>query len=502
MEPEKKGNAMSLSAPRRLYRCILAAVAALLVVSLVSVMRQTTVTNGQPVVAAAQTQARNQAKTAAAEPPAQQLAAQFTAARVLYVKTGYGMKVNGHWFGSYINDGHMYYCVSPLLGLDRGQAASTVNIWSLVGTTKSYELEYVLSRWGNTTSKYGAAATYDALNRIVGTSMGTKAWASFRAWERNAPPAVRKAAVARVDSAVLYHGPYRTTIKVTQQALVGQTGTAAITVVSATGHGFNATVALRATNATIAKSVRTHAGKATVHFNVTGTGTVKLASQAASLPAVSMLLSHPGSGQQLLLSWGPRANSNRAVTSYHKVTSRPSASYACTTDCAGNPVNTITKCKEAGSTIAQMLVYVNGKLRTYANYPASKSTVCKTISTRIADTSHVVVYFRYNVSHKWTAMAALLSYTVDCPPLPGITVTISCNCPSASLVFTLPVNGTKHLEEIVVNGKQVATAKPGTSATYRVTVTRGHNSSFSYASGVQNANGSWHVGQPLTTIVP
>jgi len=283
-------------------------------------------------------------------------------------------------------------------------------------------------------------------------------------------------------------------------ALVGQVGTAVVTVVSAAGHGVNATVALRATNATIAKSVRTHGGKATVHFRATGI--VKLAAQTASLPAVSMLISHPAAGQQQLLSWGPRANSNRATASYHLVTSRPAASYACTTDCAGNPVNTIKKCKEYGDTTAQILVYVNGKLRTYANYPASKSTVCKTISTRIADTSKVVVYFRYNVNHKWTPSVALLSYVVDCPPLPNVTATISCNCTNATLVFALPVNGTKHLEEIVVNGKQVATAKPGAAATYRVSVTRGDNSSFSFTGGIQNTTGTWHVGQPLTITVP
>lgn len=495
---------MSHVTPRWLRVGTIAALAMATVVGLVSTPAQATSTShGKPSTSTV-------AKATAAEASSSTIvgkatetpAAQLIAAQVLYVKTGYGIKVDGHWFGSYINNGRISYCVSPLKGLNRGQSASTISIWSLVGATRSYELEYVLAQWGSTTDPNSGAATYDALNRIVGTSMGATAWASFKVWEAHAPAAIRTAAAARVNSAVLYHGPYRTTVKVTQQALVGQAGTAVVTVFSAAGHGITAKVALSASGATIAKAVTTNRGTATVHFTVTTAGTVTLAAQATSLPPTSMLFSHPATDQQQLLSWSPKVNSNRATTSFHKATARPTASYACTTDCAGNPVNTITKCKEAGTTIAQMLAYVNGKLRIYADFPASKSTVCKTLTTRIADTNKVVVYFRYYVNHKWTPSVALLSYVVDCPPLPNVTATISCNCTNASLVFTLPVNGTKHLEEIVVNGKQVATAKPGAAATYSVAVTRGKNSSFSFTSGIQNSAGTWHVGTPLTITVP
>ena len=410
-----------------------------------------------------------------------------------------GIYAGGLWVGSYSEDGHTLYCVSPTLRLDAGQPFKTVSRLPGINATTTQEVAYVLGQWGTTTNNYQAAAVRLAVLKLLHVSF-PQAGAT--------PSAVRAGAAKYVSAAEKYRGPYVLSLKLGTQALVGQTGTATVSVTSAAHAGVpGIQVSLKGVNAGIPSSVRTgRDGKATIHFVRIGTGFVHLYAQARTLVSTLVVSSLPTPGQQHLLG-GSVPVSESASLAYQLTPGGPTVTYTCSSACDGKPAVSVEFCHPAQAAAAEYLVYDNGHVVSTTSVSRNSAQQCKTVTVVIPDTHAVSFAVKYHVGRKWTGTVTLPGgFTVDCPPWPTVSASLSCNCTSGSIQLSLPANTTGHAEEIVysVNGgpQQTSVSQPGSLLTLNIPFTRTTATTVTYTGAIQRANGQWITPPALTLTVP
>jgi hypothetical protein len=255
---------------------------------------------------------------------------------------GHGLVIHGDWFGYYVDNGKKIWCLAPGLTLTQEPFHLTTNLpfvavgtkKFVVGPTKSRWIAFVLSQWGDTSSNSVAAATRMALLEIVG----------------DVPPGVNTSAktpiggtaASEIRQAKAYYGPEKVALALRAKVLVGQVGTATVTIVAASHHGVpGVRVQLAGANAIVAKFVKTgRNGQATFTYTRTGAGPVKLVARAVGLPRNTMLASLPQPGEQLLVSSTGPAAATASIT-YQASPGGPTISYSCNSACSGRPLVTV-----------------------------------------------------------------------------------------------------------------------------------------------------------------
>jgi hypothetical protein len=414
------------------------------------------------------------------------------------VTSGAGLSVQGVWMGYFVNDGHDMYCVTPGLQLTAPQSTHTVSYWPAIGAAKSRNVEYVLGQWGNTSDNNQAAAVRLALLKIIGAHLPQA---------KALPASVKATADNYVALAKKYHGPYVTSVTFGTKVLDGQIGTAQVTVNSAAHQPVpGLTVALRASNATVPASVTTAAnGLAEFQYVRTGTGMVKIVARASSVPPTSLLASQPAGGQQLLLGSG-LPTIETASAAYQLTPGGPTVSYSCTSACNGQPPVSVQFCNPAEVVPTKYTVYDNKRAVAVAKFDPSSQPACQTVTVTIDDTHVVTFSVAYFVKNKWSHRVALPgSFTVDCPPWPAVSLSMTCNCVSGQLQMAISPNAT-HAEEIIysVNGgpPQTSVGQPGQPVTVTVPLDRSASTTVTYTGAVQRSNGQWIIPPLFSVTVP
>jgi hypothetical protein len=411
------------------------------------------------------------------------------------VTSGAGLSAQGEWMGYYVNDGHDMYCVTPGLQLTAPQNTHTVSFWPTIGVVKSKKVEYVLGQWGNTSDNNQAAAVRLALLKIIGDHLSQA---------KALPASVKATADSYVALAKKYHGPYVTSVSFGTKVLDGQIGTAQVTVDSAAHQPVpGMQVALRASNATVPASVTTDAnGLGAFQYTRTGTGTVKIIAQATNVPPTSLLASQPGGGQL-----GSGLPSKETASAGYQVTpGGPTTSYSCTSACDGAPPVSVQFCNPAEVVPTKYTVYDNGKAVAVAKFDPSSQPACQTVTVTVQDTHVVTFSVAYFVKNKWSHRVSLPgTFTVDCPPWPPVSVTMTCNCATGQLQMSIAPNPT-HMEEIIysVDGgpAQTSVAQPGQAATVTVPLDRTVATTVTFTGAVQRTNGQLIVPPSFSITIP
>ena len=404
---------------------------------------------------------------------------------------------HGHWVGneyvgSIMNNGHLAYCTEPGLRLTQSQSWTLVQSLTGVSALRSQEIAYVLFRHGSTVNDDEAAAVRIAVNAFIGNSD------AVTRWERGLNPRVTVFANSFIREAALLHGPFNLRLAILKAAHVGNTGTLQVSVTSAARNPIvGAIVTLNASNATLPRVVRTNsAGTVVVPFTRTGIDVPVITAQTKLAPT-AILVGNAAPGQQKLKAAGPAATFNARVT-YLDTLVKPAITYNCTTECFGNPPVTSSACNPAAATAVYVMT-VDSKVVSGLTLTSGQ---CGSSTVNVADSKTLVTQLHYVVNGKPTRAITVSTIVIDCPPLPLISIANVCNCTTATFDFALPLNTTRHMEAIYINGSSVATAAPGQTARYHLVVTRGKATSIAFAPAIQRANGAWNVGNPLTINVP
>jgi hypothetical protein len=420
---------------------------------------------------------------------------------------GHGLVIHGDWFGYYVDNGKKIWCLAPGLTLTQEPFHLTTNLpfvavgtkKFVVGPTKSRWIAFVLSQWGDTSSNSVAAATRMALLEIVG----------------DVPPGVNTSAktpiggtaASEIRQAKAYYGPEKVALALRAKVLVGQVGTATVTIVAASHHGVpGVRVQLAGANAIVPKLVKTgRNGQATFTYTRIGTGPVKLVARAVGLPPGTLLASLPQPGQQLLVSGtGPAAAT--ASTTYQASPGSPTVSYSCNSACDGRPSVTVKFCQPAGVAPASDIVLDNGHAVGSVSFVRSATATCKSVTAVIPDGRVITFGVQYNVNGKLSGVVPLPGrIVIDCPPLPTVSEYVTCNCTNGTLILALKNTGQTE-EQLIwsVNGGQNQTklVAPNGTGSVSVPFSRTASTTVVYTGAVQRHNGQWLIPPSFEAVIP
>lgn len=404
----------------------------------------------------------------------------------------------GHWVGhefvgTILSGNTIAICDEPEKLLTAGQTFTQVQQITGLTAVPSQEIALVLFKHtGREMSPDESAAARIAVNTFKGNT------AAVNRWRKALGATVSRIADSYITEAKNLHGPYTVTMKVVQGAEVGNQGKFQVTVLSQPGKPVpNAVVNLSATNATLPSVVRTNgAGQALPSYVRTGIDLPVFNAQTALAPT-AVLIGNATSGQQKLKAAAP-AQIYKAHVGYKLPYIAPKQSYECTTECAGNPPVTTSACNPAG-VVAQYVMTVDSAVNAVLTLNPGQ---CSSVTAKVLDAKTLVTQLRYKVNPRWTKFVTVSTIVIDCPPLPSVSVRVVCDCTTAQLELTLPVNTSSHVQAIYVNGAAVVTAAPGSTATYPVTIQRGSNTTISFAPAIKRSNGEWNVGGSLSLSVP
>jgi hypothetical protein len=420
---------------------------------------------------------------------------------------GHGLVIHGDWFGYYVDNGRKIWCLEPGLSLAREPFHLTTNLpfvtvggrKFVVGATKSRWITYVLSQWGNTSSNNVAAATRMALLEIIdnvpsGVDTSTRTQ-------------IGRMAASEVSQAKAYYGPDRLGLTLRTRVLIGQDGTATVTIVAASRRGVpGITVQLAAANAIVPRFVKTgRNGQVTFTYRRTGTGPVKLVARAVGLPRTTMLASLPKPGEQLLVgSTGPTTAT--ASSTYQASPGGPTLSYDCSSACNGRPLVTARFCQPAGVAPALDIVFANGHVVGSVSFGRGATAACKSVAAVIPDGQVLTFGVRYNEGGKLSGVIALPGrLVIDCPALPIVSESVSCNCVNGTLTLTLK-NTEQTQEQLIwsVNGgrNQARVVAPGSTLSVSVPFSRTANTTVRYTGAVQRHNGQWIIPPSFVAVIP
>jgi hypothetical protein len=420
---------------------------------------------------------------------------------------GHGLVIRGEWFGYYVDNGRKIWCLEPGLKLTQERFHLTTNLpfvtaggrKFVVGATKSRWIAFVLSQWGNSSSNNVAAATRMALLEIAGDVPSGV--------DTSAKTQIGRMAANEVSQAKAYYGLDRLGLTLRTKVLVGQAGTATVTIVAASRRGVpGITVQLAGANATVAKFVKTgRNGQATFTYTRTGAGPVKLVARAVGLPRNTMLASLPQPGEQLLVSSTGPAAATASIT-YQASPGGPTISYSCNSACSGRPLVTVKFCQPAGGAAASDIVFGNGRAVGSVSFARSATATCKSVTAVMPDTQVLTFGVRYDVGGKLSGIIALPGRLgIDCPALPTVSESVSCNCANGTLILTLKNTGQTG-EQLIwsVNGgrNQTRLVAPGSTLSVNVPFSRTVAMTVRYTGAVQRHNGQWIIPPSFEAVIP
>jgi hypothetical protein len=415
--------------------------------------------------------------------------------------------IAGDWFGYYVDRGRKVWCLAPGLALAQESFRLTTNLPIVtvgprkfrVGATKSRWIAYVLSQWGDTSSNSVAAATRMALLEIVGdVPPGV---------DTSAKTQIGRMAANEVSQAKAYRGLDRLGLTLRTKVLVGQAGTATVTIAAASRRGVpGISVQLAGANAIVAKFVKTgRNGQATFTYTRTGAGPVKLVARAVGLPTDTMLASLPKPGEQLLVSGTGPTTATASIT-YQASPGSPTVSYSCDSACNGRPLVTVKFCQPAGLAATSDIVFADRRAVGSVSFARSATAACKSVTAVIPDTQVLTFGVRYDVGGKLSGIIALPGrLVIDCPALPVVAESVSCNCANGTLILTLKNTGQTGEQLIwsVNDGPdQTRLAAPGSTLSVNVPFSRTVAMTIRYTGAVQRHNGQWIIPPSFVAVIP
>lgn len=425
---------------------------------------------------------------------------------------GYAV-AGGDFVGFYLTTtGRRLYCLSPREGLPSAIRLTKTAHYPGVGKKTSAELAYALGRWGGTRTDRGAAAESQVLNTLV----GNKADVARRA--RALPKAVAGLVHAHLRAVHRFHGPYVTRVRTPKAILPGQTATGEVSVTStATGRRLpHIPIFLGGTrNVAVPHHVRTD-GKGVAHFTyrVTDTGEVHVVARAKDLPALSMYQNHPASGRQHMIS-PVHTVASQGSSSFRASPSGFRHHYACTTACNGRPTTVVRACNPKNHRKSRLVIHYGGRTAVI-HFPTSGVRIClrKQIVTR--DGEHVWARWQFRTRHGWSKpVVSHGSFTVDCPAVPPVGVTLAANCTRATLTIGLAdlgkhgtwtplVNPSRHRMVLVIGGATQLRryAGHGGTAVFTAHVSCKTPRTYTWRAGVRRANGRYNYGPQGSITTP
>jgi hypothetical protein len=422
---------------------------------------------------------------------------------------GYAV-AGGDFVGFYATStGAKVYCLSPRKALPSSITLRTAARYRSVTKTASQQLAYALTRWGNAQSAHAAAAE----SQLVNTIAGNRSDVARRA--RQLPKSVASVVRRHLELTRRFYGPYVTTVGTPKAVLPGQSGTGSVVITSAAGHRVTGTTVQLSgsANASVPRRITTGAtGVGRFTYRATDVGEVHITATALDLPATTLRVNHPGAGQQHMVTWSPEVTS-RGSASFQRTPSGFANTYACTSTCDGKPETTVTACAPASSYASRIGYHYAGQTA-YVRFPAGTRRACKHLSLSTKDGDHVWARWQYKTRHGWSKVQpAQGSFTVDCPAVPAVGVTMSYDCTKASVTVGLAksgaggtwsplVNSSRHRMVLIINGQQRIYADHGHSAVFTASAACGSKTTYTVQAGVQRAAGQYNYGLVASVTTP
>lgn len=429
-------------------------------------------------------------------------------------REGRGYSVSGGDFvGYYVTTtGRKLYCLSPRRGLPSSITLTKVRHYPGLSAAKSAQLSYALGKWGDAGTNKAAAAESQVLNTIVGNLADVSRRAS------QLPDSVAKLVRAHLKTVHRYYGPYVTKVRTGHAVLPGQDGTASVTISSiATGRKLrHIPITLSGSkNVRLPKHVFANGkGIARFSFRVTDVGEVHIVASAKHLPSMSVYQNHPGNDAQHMIS-PVHTTHTRGSVSFKASPNGFRHKYACTTTCNGRPKTTVRACNPKNHQKSRLVIHY-GKKTAIIHFPKSAVRICekKQITTR--DGEHVWSRWQFKTKHGWSKpVVARGSFTVDCPAVPAVGVTLSANCTKATVTIGLAklgkhgtwsalANPSKHTMVLIIGGAtdRRIYAKHGRTAIFTAHASCTSPRTYTWQAGVRRANGKYNYGPKGSITTP
>ena len=412
----------------------------------------------------------------------------------------YRANVNGHWV--------KVYCVSPDRLVPRHITLHTVSELPAASAATTRLLAETLAAHGDAQTAAAAEAVSQALNQEIGNTDAVARRARYLS------RAVRDLAARYVAEARQRHAPYSLGLRLPTSPLPGQSGSGTVSLRSGAG-GVSGRVALSHTaNVTTPDTLRTNAkGSASFTYRTVAGGAVHVAASARVAPA-RVQASLADRSTQVMLTWIPLATV-RATATYQAHGPRVTHQYACTSQCDGRPVVTLTACAPANRYASRITYWYDGNSHAI-DFAATDQRVCSNWRVRIADGVSVSATWRYRSPSGWTApLPAGGAFVVDCPAAPPVAVLVSYDCAHATLTAALgtqqhgvlhPVRNTgRHRMVLVVAGAasgRYPVERGSTAALHTFGLSCGSAATVSVRGGVERGSGEYNYGQPASVALP
>ncbi|WP_375498736.1 hypothetical protein [uncultured Jatrophihabitans sp.] len=417
------------------------------------------------------------------------------------LRTGIGYQLpGGDFVGNYLTRaGVRVYCIDPGKRAPRSVSLTSIGRYRGMSRRTAAELSYALATWGNATTRAQAATVSQVVNAIVGHADAVRRRAA------QLPHSVNSLVAARLHTVRARSGPYAVQLRASRVAATGQTATGSLGVLSGSRGGVpGVAVRLRgSSNVVLPAAVRTgRHGSASFRYTVTGPGPVRIDATATGLAPPRFTGSHPGSGQQRMVSWSATVSA-AAHLGFEARLGALAHDYACTTTCNGRPETTLRACAVPSAYPSRLAFRAGPNVRSM-DFPASTRTRCSSVALVLSDGDLVSAAWTFHGPHGWTRpVAASGAFTVDCPAVPAVQVALSYDCDQGTLAATVTAPAA-HPVVLVIAGAttQRVMAGPGAVARFATAVRCGTVLTYTVQAGIQRGAGAWNYGPAALISTP
>jgi hypothetical protein len=401
------------------------------------------------------------------------------------------------------------YCVSPGRRAPTRISLRTVSRVPAKSAAITRQLAETLTAHGDART----AAQAEAVSQALNAEIGNRTAVALRA--RHLSRHVRELAERYVAEARARGGPYSLELHLPANPLPGQSGTGTVTLRAAGNRVAGAVISLRHTaNVAMPRSVRTNAsGRAAFTYRTIGGGPVHVAAAAGGAPD-TVRASRPGRSTQLMLTWSPRKTVH-AVATYQGKGPGFAHRYACSRDCDGHPLVTLTACAPASRVPSRLTYWFDGRSHRIT-FDAAKARTCKTWQVVVADGVSVSATWEWRTAHGWTQpIPAEGWFVVDCPAAPPVAVALGYDCTRATLTAVLGTqsngslvplrNDTAHRMVLVVGGAvdgRYELAPGATAAPHTFALRCGSHATITVRGGVQRGASTYNYGRITEVTTP
>lgn len=400
------------------------------------------------------------------------------------------------------------YCVRPGAGEPATITLRTMGTLPGASQAVTRQLAETLAAHGDAQTAVQAAAVSQALNEEIGNHAAVVRRAA------SLPDRVQAIADRYVAEARATAGPYRLAIDLPRSPLPGQSARGTITLRSAQGPASGTVTLQHTANVTTPDEVHVgRSGAARFTYQTLAGGPVHLDATARVAPT-TLRASRPAAGEQLMLTWSAPATVQANAT-YEASGPGISYHYACTSQCDGHPVVTLTACAPANGYPSRITFWLGDQVRR-VTFTAATTRTCRSIQVPLADGVRVSATWRYETPRGWTRpFPAAGAFVVDCPAPPPVAITVDFNCTSAGVAVVLgrerngmlsPLrNRTRHRMVLAVGGAVsgryvLAPGQTATVHTFRLPC--GSGAAVTIRSGAQRSNGTYNYSGPLVVTMP